>query len=197
LTPCAIAASQAGSGEHIMPRSPSERVDPVDSARRRWLCTAVAVAIGGGLAAGFRPGRRQAQAAEVEHFPVTRTDEEWRALLTPRQYAVLRGHATELAFSSPLDHEKRAGTFTCAGCGNPLFSSRTKFDSGTGWPSFCRPLAHAVGEARDTSLGMVRTEVHCARCGSHLGHVFDDGPRPTGLRYCMNGLALAFVPRTT
>jgi peptide-methionine (R)-S-oxide reductase len=107
---------------------------------------------------------------------------------------VLRGHATERAGTSPLDHEKRAGTFVCAGCGAPLFASSAKYDSGTGWPSFWEPLPDAVGTSLDRNLFMVRTEVHCARCGGHLGHVFPDGPRPTGLRYCMNGVALRFQP---
>ena len=125
-------------------------------------------------------------------FPVQKTDEEWRARLTPQQYRVLRGHATEARFSSPLDREKRRGTFVCAGCDQPLFSSATKFDSGTGWPSFWEPLPNAIGTSVDRSLFMIRTEVHCARCGGHLGHVFDDGPPPTGLRYCMNGAAMRF-----
>ena len=127
-------------------------------------------------------------------FPVQKTDTEWRAQLSGAQYAVLREHRTERAFSSPLDRERRVGTFTCAGCGHPLFSSRTKFDSGTGWPSFWSPLDGAVGTSVDYSWLMVRTEVHCARCGGHLGHVFSDGPKPTGLRYCINGVALAFIP---
>ena len=129
-------------------------------------------------------------------FPVQKTDEAWRAALTPAQYRVLRGHGTERAFTSPLDKEKRRGTFVCAACGQPLFSSATKYDSGTGWPSFWTPLDHAVGTSLDRSLFMVRTEVHCARCGSHLGHVFPDGPRPTGQRYCMNGVAMTFNPET-
>ena len=133
-------------------------------------------------------------AAATEHFEVTHTDEEWKALLTPDQYAVLREEATERPYSSPLEREHRKGTFHCAGCDNALFASSTKFESGTGWPSFYKPLAHAVGETRDLTLGMVRTEVHCRRCGGHLGHVFDDGPKPTGLRYCMNGVAMTFAP---
>ena len=120
---------------------------------------------------------------------------EWKKRLTPAQYGILREEGTERAFTSPLDHEKRKGTFACAGCDLPLFSSDTKFDSGTGWPSFYDHLPHAIGETSDRSLLMERTEVHCARCAGHLGHVFDDGPKPTGLRYCMNGVALRFVPR--
>ena len=127
-------------------------------------------------------------------FPIEKTEEQWRHELTPAAYHVLRGHGTERPGSSPLNHEKRAGTFLCAACGQPLFDSATKYESGTGWPSFWKPLDNAVGTTVDRSYFMVRTEAHCARCGSHLGHVFDDGPRPTGLRYCMNGLALAFKP---
>jgi peptide-methionine (R)-S-oxide reductase len=132
-------------------------------------------------------------AMSEEQFPLHKSDSEWRAALTPDQYRVLRGHSTERAFTSALNAEKRSGTFLCAGCGHPLFSSRTKFESGTGWPSFWKPLDAAVGTSIDRSFLMVRTEVHCARCGGHLGHVFDDGPEPTGLRYCINGLALKFV----
>jgi len=125
-------------------------------------------------------------------FEVTLSDAEWRKRLTPDQYHILREHGTEPAFSSPLDHEFAAGTYSCAGCDLPLYSSKTKYDSGTGWPSFWDHLPNAIGESRDTSFFMERTEVHCRRCGGHLGHVFDDGPKPTGLRYCMNGLALTF-----
>jgi peptide-methionine (R)-S-oxide reductase len=132
--------------------------------------------------------------AAATTFEVTRTDAEWRAMLSPATYAVLRQEATERPFTSPLLDEHRKGTFTCAGCALPLFSSDTKYDSGTGWPSFWQPLDNAVGTETDTAFGMRRTEVHCRRCGGHLGHVFDDGPQPTGLRYCMNGLALAFEP---
>ena len=129
-------------------------------------------------------------------YEVTRTDAEWRDRLTPEQYRVMRGHGTEPPGSCALLHEKRAGTFSCAGCDTPLFRSSLKFESGTGWPSFNDPLPGAVAATTDTSHGMVRTEVHCARCGSHLGHVFPDGPPPTGLRYCVNGVALNFVPES-
>ncbi|MSO56318.1 MAG: peptide-methionine (R)-S-oxide reductase [Acidobacteria bacterium] len=119
-------------------------------------------------------------------------DDEWRSRLTPEQFAVLRKHGTERPGTSPLNGEHRSGVFRCAGCGLELFSSGAKFDSGTGWPSFWVPLEHAVETTTDRNLGMARTEVHCARCKGHLGHVFEDGPRPTGLRYCMNGASLAF-----
>lgn len=127
-----------------------------------------------------------------EGFPVTLTEAEWRARLTPEQYDVMRRHGTERAGSCALNHEKRRGAFNCAGCGQPLFRSGEKFESGTGWPSFFDPLPGALGSTVDRSYGMVRTEVHCSRCGSHLGHVFPDGPPPTGLRYCINGVALEF-----
>jgi peptide-methionine (R)-S-oxide reductase len=129
-----------------------------------------------------------------EPFPVTRTDEEWRQLLTPEQYAVMRQHGTEPPGSCALNHEKRAGAFACAGCGQVLFASKTKFESGTGWPSFNDPEPGAIESETDTSHGMVRTEVHCSRCGSHLGHVFPDGPPPTHQRYCINGVAMTFEP---
>ncbi len=127
-------------------------------------------------------------------FPVQKTEEEWRRILTPQQYAVLRQHGTEPPGSCALLHEDREGTFACAGCGQPLFRTERKFESGTGWPSFFSPLEGALGETVDRAHGMVRTEVHCNRCGGHLGHVFPDGPPPTGLRYCINGLALRFEP---
>jgi peptide-methionine (R)-S-oxide reductase len=131
---------------------------------------------------------------ESKTFDVTHTDEEWRRLLTPEQYRVMRAHGTEAPGSCVLNYEKRPGIFVCAGCGQPLFASKKKFESGTGWPSFNDPLEGAVENTDDRSHGMARTEVHCSRCGSHLGHVFPDGPPPTHLRYCINGVAMNFLP---
>ena len=131
--------------------------------------------------------------ATSETFEITKTEPEWRRLLTPEQFRVLRQHGTEHAWSSPLDKEYGRGSYHCAGCDLPLYAADTKFDSGTGWPSFWAPLEGAVRTSTDRKLFMVRTEVHCRRCGGHLGHVFDDGPKPTGLRHCMNGVALKFV----
>jgi peptide-methionine (R)-S-oxide reductase len=125
-------------------------------------------------------------------FKIEKPDAEWRRTLTPEQYGVLRGHGTEAPGSSPLDKQYEAGLFRCAGCGTPLFSSEHKYDSGSGWPSFFQPLADAVETSTDFKLLFPRTEVHCAQCGGHLGHVFKDGPKPTGLRYCMNGVSLTF-----
>jgi peptide-methionine (R)-S-oxide reductase len=150
-------------------------------------------AVGGGVLASFLPVAR-GTAGETTTFPFVRTEEQWRALLTPAQYRVLREHGTERAGSSPLDKVYDPGTYHCAGCDQALFSSETKFDSHTGWPSFHTPLDGAVGTTEDNSFFMKRTEVHCARCGGHLGHVFNDGPPPSGLRYCMNGVSLKFVP---
>jgi peptide-methionine (R)-S-oxide reductase len=133
---------------------------------------------------------------KTDQFEVTKTDEEWQRLLTPEQYQVLRRHATERPGSCALLQEKRAGTFSCAGCGQPLFVADRKFESGTGWPSFFAPLEGSVGTTIDRSHFMTRTEVHCRRCGGHLGHVFEDGPPPTGVRYCINGVALTFEPAT-
>ena len=134
---------------------------------------------------------------QEKQFAVARSDEEWQRLLTREQYQVLRRHGTEAPFSCALNQEKRAGTFACAGCGQPLFVSKQKFESGTGWPSFNDPVPGSVETSRDASYGMVRTEVHCSRCGGHLGHVFEDGPAPTHLRYCINGAALSFTPNQT
>jgi peptide-methionine (R)-S-oxide reductase len=151
--------------------------------------------VAGGLGAaiaGFL-GLRTTTSAEAA-FEVEKSDAEWQAKLSPDAYRVLRHEATEMPFTSPLNSEHRTGLFACAGCDLPLFSSDTKFDSGTGWPSFWQPLQKAVETKTDRSLLMARTEVHCRRCGGHLGHVFDDGPKPTGLRYCMNGVAMEFEP---
>ncbi len=131
----------------------------------------------------------------TETFPVTKTEAEWRAILSPEAFRVLRGHGTERAGTSPLNLEKRDGTYACAGCGTALFEAATKYESGTGWPSFFRPIPGAVATRTDRSFFMTRTEVHCAACGGHLGHVFPDGPAPTGERYCMNGVSLAFRPK--
>ena len=156
--------------------------------RRQFLSIA---AIGAGLATflGWRGQRAEAK----ESFEYQLSDAEWRKKLSPAAYNTLRHEATEYPYSSPLNAEHRLGLFRCAGCALPLFSSKTKFDSGTGWPSFYQPLANAIGTRTDWAIGVPRTEVHCRRCGGHLGHVFDDGPPPTGKRYCMNGVALQFV----
>ncbi len=163
---------------------------------RRGFLVAAAGAAGAAAVVTMRATRAvggSGSDAEAQ-FAVVHTDEEWRARLSPAQYQVLRHEGTERPFSSALDYETRAGVYSCAGCALPLFSSKTKYDSGTGWPSFWAPLDNAIATRRDGTLGMVRTEVHCVRCGGHLGHVFDDGPPPTHLRYCMNGLALTFAP---
>jgi peptide-methionine (R)-S-oxide reductase len=150
---------------------------------------------GGSLAAIAAVGwMRGGNVSAAGPFEVQKSDEEWRSALKPAQYRVLRQHGTEQPFSSPLNAEKREGIFACAGCELPLFSSDKKFESGTGWPSFTAPLENAVGTSVDHSLFIARTEVHCRRCGGHLGHVFDDGPPPTGKRYCMNGIAMKFIP---
>ena len=155
--------------------------------RRTFLSLA-----GLGAVAALFGCRSAAEAAE--RFPVTMSDAEWRKKLGPAAYGVLRREDTERPGSSPLNAEKRTGTFLCKGCAQPLFSSKTKFESGTGWPSFWAPLPNAVGTKTDRAMLFARTEVHCDRCGGHLGHVFDDGPKPTGKRYCMNGVAMTFRP---
>jgi peptide-methionine (R)-S-oxide reductase len=165
-----------------------------DNNRRRWLLFGAQVLGAGFVVRAFRGSSAVAKPVE-ETFEVVKTDAQWRQQLSPAAYRVLREHGTERAGSSPLDHEKRAGTFLCAACVLPLFASETKFDSGTGWPSFYAPLPDAVRTHEDRALFMSRTEVHCRRCGGHLGHVFDDGPKPTGKRYCMNGVSLGFEPK--
>ncbi len=161
------------------------------SVSRRGLLGA---AFGLGAVALARTVRGASPGKGAKHFEVEKTDAEWKAILSPAAYQVLRHEGTERPGTSPLLDEHRAGTFLCAGCALPLFSSKTKYDSGTGWPSFYAPLPNAVETTEDRSFLMVRTEVHCRRCGGHLGHLFDDGPPPTGLRYCMNGVALTFRP---
>jgi peptide-methionine (R)-S-oxide reductase len=161
-------------------------------ARRRLLQTGGTVAVLGALGL-YSLGARRGGAVE-QAFEVTHTEEEWKKILSPNVFQVLRKEATERPGSSPLNKEHRKGIFRCAGCELDLYSSDTKFESGTGWPSFWKPLDNAIGTTVDRSFGSVRTAVHCRRCGGHLGHVFDDGPKPTGLRYCMNGLAMTFVP---
>ena len=161
---------------------------------RRGFMTTLAYGIGAiGVGAVALAGKGRAHAAEGK-FPVTLTNAEWKKKLTPSQYYILREEGTERAYTSPLNDQHGKGVFACAGCAQKAFRSDTKFDSGTGWPSFYEPIKGAVGESRDTSIGFARTEVHCANCGGHLGHVFDDGPKPTGLRYCMNGAAMTFAP---
>ncbi|MFM0738794.1 peptide-methionine (R)-S-oxide reductase MsrB [Paraburkholderia xenovorans] len=164
--------------------------------RRRFMFSGAAALAALAAASRWRP----LAAAPVDAgqpaggFEVTHTDDEWRRMLSPSQYLVLRREGTERPYTSPLNDEHRAGMFSCAGCRLAVFSSKTKFDSRTGWPSFWAPLDHAVAMREDHSFGVTRTEVHCRRCGGHLGHVFDDGPQPTGLRYCMNGVAMNFAP---
>lgn len=159
--------------------------------KREFLKTSLAIAGSTSLAV-LMPLRSQVQAAST--YEVTKTEAEWKRILTPEQFRVLRQKGTERAGTSPLNKEHRKGTFVCAGCALPLYKSTTKFESGTGWPSFYAPIANAIRTSEDKSWFGTRTEVHCRRCGGHLGHVFNDGPRPTGLRYCMNGVAMKFIP---
>ena len=154
------------------------------------------VAAAGGLKIASSHANEETMSTTTETFEITKTPEEWRKILTPEQYYVLREHGTERAGTSPLDKIYADGTYECAACALPLFSSDTKFNSGTGWPSFYKPLDNAIGTSVDKGFFTTRTEVHCRRCGGHLGHVFPDGPPPTGLRYCMNGVAMKFVPKT-
>ena len=177
--------SGAQPGDLVLTGKSAIYVAPVAIRRRRTRPWPI-------LAAFFH--RCAARKSPPPHFPVEKSDAEWRATLTPEQYHVLREHGTERAGSCALNTEKRRGTFHCAGCDQALFVNETKFDSGTGWPSFFDPLAGAIETSEDDSYFMRRTEVHCSRCGGHLGHVFDDGPPPTGLRYCINGVAMNFVP---
>ena len=159
----------------------------------------VGTGIVGAAAASFGLSRffgGESEAKEVKTFPVSLSDDDWKKKLTAEQFYVLRKHGTERAGTSPLDKELRKGVFACAGCDQELFASDTKYDSRTGWPSFYQPIPGAVGTTEDRKFFMVRTEVHCSRCGGHLGHVFEDGPQPTGLRYCMNGAAMAFEPKS-
>lgn len=155
---------------------------------------ALAVIAATGAAASLHGAFASSAIAKTDALEIHLTDAQWRTRLKPEQYAILREHGTEPPFSSPLDSEKRRGIYFCAGCSLPLFSSQTKFDSGTGWPSFYAPMKNAVRTSPDNAFFAARTEVHCRRCAGHLGHVFNDGPRPTGLRYCMDGLALTFKP---
>ena len=161
------------------------------TSRREFIATAGFGLGAAALGLGFL-GTQYAAAGPTASNPMDLSDADWRKKLTPTQYRILRHEGTEMPFTSPLNEEHRKGTFACAGCDTKAFRSETKFDSGTGWPSFYEPMPKAVSERSDTSLGMARTEVHCATCGGHLGHVFDDGPKPTGLRYCMNGAAMTF-----
>ncbi len=164
--------------------------------RRALLLTGTAIAVTGAYAL-WRPAANAKQGDGTKVFEITHTEAEWREILSEEQFYVLREHGTERAFTSPLNDNKAAGLYHCAGCDLPLYSSETKYDSGTGWPSFWAPLDNAVGTTTDYLIGYPRTEVHCRRCGGHLGHIFSDGPPPTGNRHCINGVALKFVAEKT
>ena len=182
-----------------MSRATSNQTSEVASmySRRDFSRLGLALASGYALKAGSGTSTANGAEAGSEKFEVMKTEEEWRKTLTPEQFAVLRENGTEHAGTSPLDANDAPGTYVCAGCALALFSSETKYHSGTGWPSFWQPLEKAVATSEDHSYLMRRIEVHCRRCGGHLGHVFEDGPKPTGLRYCINGVALNFVPKAT
>jgi peptide-methionine (R)-S-oxide reductase len=161
--------------------------------KKRYLLKAGAVIMGAAWLSPYVRERSEAMAAVNNNFEINKTEEEWRKELTPEQFQVLRKHGTERAGTSPLDKQYGKGTYVCAGCDQPLFTSETKFNSGTGWPSFYAPIEGATDTTTDKSFFMTRVEVHCHRCGGHLGHVFNDGPQPTGKRYCMNGISLKFI----
>jgi peptide-methionine (R)-S-oxide reductase len=161
--------------------------------KKRYFLQAGATMVGAAWLLRYFIGRSQVMATANNEFEITKTDEEWREILTPEQFQVLRKHGTERPHTSPLDKQYGKGTFVCAACDLPLFTFDTKFDSGTGWPSFHTPIEGAIATTVDKSLFMTRVEVHCHRCGGHLGHVFDDGPAPTGKRYCMNGVSMKFI----
>nr|WP_290227486.1 peptide-methionine (R)-S-oxide reductase MsrB [Trichocoleus desertorum] len=165
--------------------------------KRRNFIWAGAAIVGSAWSLSFLRGNSSAMTTTNENFEITKTEAEWRQILTPEQFQVLRQHGTERAGTSPLDKQYGQGTYVCAACELPLFTSETKFDSRTGWPSFYAPIEDAIATTTDKSWFMTRVEVHCHRCGGHLGHVFDDGPRPTGQRYCMNGVSLKFLPNQT
>ncbi|ABA21418.1 Methionine sulfoxide reductase B [Trichormus variabilis ATCC 29413] len=162
--------------------------------KKRYFLQTSAALVGTALLPPYIFQRSSIMAASNTKFEIAKSEQEWQTILTPEQFRVLRKHGTERAFTSSLDKEYSEGTYVCAGCGQPLFTSDTKFNSGTGWPSFFTPIEGAIGTTTDRSFFMTRVEVHCSRCGGHLGHVFDDGPAPTGKRYCMNGVSLKFEP---
>jgi peptide-methionine (R)-S-oxide reductase len=168
-------------------------MEPTMTTRRRLMFTSATAAAAAVLGRAFANAASPGAAA----FEITKSPEDWKKVLSKEQFDVLRDHGTERAGTSPLDKIYTPGTYSCAGCDLPLFTSQTKYDSGTGWPSFHTPIENAIGTSVDKSLWATRTEVHCRRCGGHLGHVFPDGPKPTGLRYCMNGVALKFAPKSS